>query len=161
MKLTLNIFEKRQEDEEKRWPKYVFRGRLRTSTLALLVAFIALLWIQAHEQTGTSSSKTTTVAPPPPPGYTFDNRSGGNRGYVPDPKSDYTLVPRTQLQPPSTTAPPPPTTTTTSPPFVLPTLPCIAPFCTPSPSPGAPTPGPSQQPPLELGPSPTPSPPAR
>ncbi|OBF81243.1 hypothetical protein A5791_06290 [Mycobacterium sp. 852002-51163_SCH5372311] len=158
MKLTLNIFEKRQEDEDKRWPNYVFGGRLRTSTLVLVVAFFALLWLQAHELNENSPSKTTTVVPPPPPGYTTDNHEG-TKTYVPDPNSDYTLVPRTRLQPPSTTTEPPPTTTTitttTPPPFQPP---CIPPFCTPSPT--TPT-SPSQLPQPGPGPVPTPAPPAR
>ena len=69
-------------------------------------------------------------------------------GFVPDP--NYTWVPRTRVdQPPATvtvtptptttpttTTPGPATTTTTTPPpFVLPTLPCLPPFCTPEPDP--------------------------
>ncbi|HTQ16937.1 hypothetical protein [Mycobacterium sp.] len=159
MKLTFNLFEKPAEDENKRWPRYVFGGRFRTSTLALIMAFCALQWVQA------TSAKTTPPQPPPPPGYTTDNK-GGNGSYIPDPNSDYTVVPRTRVQPPSpTTTPPtvPPTTTTTTttPPFVLPTLPCIPPFCNPNTTPNPPSPGPAQQPPPGPGPVPTSAPPAR
>ena len=30
---------------EKGWPNYLLRGRLRTSTAALMVAFVALFWL--------------------------------------------------------------------------------------------------------------------
>ena len=157
MKFTLNILEKHRDDEERRWPNYVLGGRFRTSTLALIVAFLLVWWLydtyRPHEPTN-SGPPPAQVVPP---------------GFVPDP--NYTWVPRTRVEePPSTTftptpttttAPPsttPPITTTSPPPFVLPTLPCIPPFCTPSstpatPNPPEPLPGPA--------PLPVPVPPAR
>ena len=147
MKFTLNVLEKRSDDDPKRrWPGHMLGGRVRTSTLVLIVLFLAVWWTydtykpQAPSHDGPPA---TQVVPP---------------GFVPDP--NYTWVPRTRVeqQPtdtptptPTTTPPPPPppvTTTTTPPPFVLPTLPCVPPFCTPTPSP---QPGP--------GPVPTPAPP--
>ena len=157
MKFTLNILEKHRDDEERRWPNYMLGGRFRTSTLALIVAFLLVWWLydtyRPHEPTN-SGPPPAQVVPP---------------GFVPDP--NYTWVPRTRVEePPSTTftptpttttAPPsttPPITTTSPPPFVLPTLPCIPPFCTPSstpatPNPPEPLPGPA--------PLPAPAPPAR
>jgi hypothetical protein len=152
VKFTLNILEKRGGDEEKRWPRYAFGGRMRTSTVALMVAFLLVWWVYDtyRPEPEHGGPPSTQVVPP---------------GFVPDP--NYTWVPRSRVQePPSvtytpttttttTTTPPPPTTTTTAPPpFVLPTLPCIPPFCTPSttPAPQQPQPGP--------GPSPTSAPPA-
>ena len=154
MKFTLNILEKHRDDEERRWPNYMVGGRFRTSTLALIVAFLLVWWLydtyRPHEPAN-SGPPPAQVVPP---------------GFVPDP--NYTWVPRSQVQPPppSTTFTPTPTTTTapsstaptTPPPFVLPTLPCIPPFCTPSstpatPNPPEPLPGPA--------PLPVPVPPAR
>ena len=40
MKLTLNLLEKRKDDQDRRWPAYI-GGRVRTSTLVLIVAFLA------------------------------------------------------------------------------------------------------------------------
>ncbi len=124
------------------WPGYVFGGRMRTSTLVLVIAFIAVWWVYDDHREDTESTPTqvpaTQVVPP---------------GFVPDP--NYTWVPRTRVQPPPTTTPktstptPTPTpTTTTAPPLVpplppLPTLPTVVlpppfgpPATTASPPPG-------------------------
>ena len=45
MKVTLNVLEKRSADEKRRWPSYMFGGRMRTSTLVLIVAFLAVWWV--------------------------------------------------------------------------------------------------------------------
>ena len=147
MKFTLNILEKHRDDEERRWPNYVLGGRFRTSTLALIVAFLLVWWLYDTYR----PQEPTNSGPPPaqvvPPGF------------VPDP--NYTWVPRTRVEEPptttftptTTTAPssiaPPPDTTTSPPPLVLPTLPCLPPFCTPSttPAPEQPPPGPAPAPP--------------
>ena len=127
MKLTLNILEKGDDDAAKRRPlSHLFGGRVRTSTVVLIVAFLALWWVyDTYRPAPASKPPTQQVVPP---------------GFVPDP--NYTWVPRTRVQEPTptpTTTTPPPrsavTTTTPPPPFVLPTLPCIPPFCTPSPTP--------------------------
>lgn len=150
MKLTLNVFEKRSEDTDKSWPGHMFGGRLRTSTLLLVVAFLAVWWVY------------DTYRPEPPPKQQAPQIVPP--GFVPDP--NYTWVPRTRVQQPpsatyaptpSTTMPPtptttvPPTTTTSPPPFQLPQLPCLlpAPLCPPSSTPSAspsplPQPGPGQ-----------------
>ncbi len=158
MKFTFSVLDRHDDDEARRWPTYVFGGRMRTSTLALMVAFLLVWWLydtyRPHEPAN-SGPPPAQVVPP---------------GFVPDP--NYTWVPRSQVQapPPSTTftpttptttAPPsttPPTATTSPPPFVLPTLPCIPPFCNPSTAPT--TPGP-QQPLPGPAPVPEPAPPAR
>jgi hypothetical protein len=116
------------DDVERGWPGYLFGGRIRTSTVVLIVAFAALWWI--YDDMRDSTSKTTQVpatqvVPP---------------GFVPDP--NYTWVPRSRVQEPPptvtvtqtpTTTPPPTTTiptptTTTPPPFGLPPIVLPPPF---------------------------------
>jgi cell division transport system ATP-binding protein len=137
VKFTLSILEKRPADADRRWPGYIFGGRVRTSTFALIVAFLAVWWLY-------DAYRPEPVPKPPPPQVVPP-------GFVPDP--NYTWVPRSRVQQPptatftptptttvpttTTTTPPPVTTTTTPPPFVLPTPPCLLPppFCPPSQSP--------------------------
>ena len=143
MKLTLNVLEKRGDDEERRWPQYVFGGRMRTSTVALILAFLAVWWVY--------DTNRPEPAPKPPAPQVVPP------GFVPDP--NYTWVPRTRVEmpaptntsvptptstvPPTPPPPPPPAPTTTSPaPFQLPCL-LPPPFCPPS---ASPTPPPPQQP---------------
>lgn len=151
MKLTSSIPEKRGEDAGKR-RSHLFGGRVRTSTLVLIVAFLAVWWVyDTYRPEPPAKPPAPQVVPP---------------GFVPDP--NYTWVPRTRLQqppatvtvtptpttsvPPSTTEPP--VTTTTPPPFAPPQLPCLLPppFCPPSSS----TPSSPPQPP-QPGPGPAPS----
>ena len=137
-------------DAERGWPDYMFGGRVRTSTLVLVIAFLALWWVYDDHQQSTKSNTKTTQVPATqivPPGF------------VPDP--NYTWVPRTRVQAPpprtetptptpTTTLPPPPTTTTTPPPpFGLPPIVLPPPFGPPVTT----TP-----PPLTPGQTPTPSP---
>lgn len=100
--------------ENRGWPNYIFGGRMRTSTAALILAFVALFWVNQTFQpapTAAPQDQTRQVVPP---------------GFVPDP--NYTWVPRTNVQTrapeyttttPTTTMPttttPPPTTASTSP----------------------------------------------
>lgn len=97
---------------ERGWPGHILWGRMRTSTAALIVAFIALVWVY---QTFTPHPAPEPAAPQviPP-------------GFVPDP--DYTWVPRTQVAPRTTTT----TTTTTE------TTPTETPTDTDEPNPFAP-----------------------
>jgi hypothetical protein len=156
VKLTLNVLEKHR-DEDHRWPRYMFGGRMRTSTVALVLAFLAVWWVYDVNHPAPAPKPPSQVVPP---------------GFVPDP--NYTWVPRTRVQPPvntytptptstvpptptTTEPPPPPPTTTSPPPFQLPCL-LPPPFCPPSTSP---TPPPPQQPLLGPGPSPTSAPPGR
>jgi hypothetical protein len=136
-------------DAERGWPDYMFGGRVRTSTVVLVIAFLAIWWVYDDHQQSTKSNTKTTQVPATqivPPGF------------VPDP--NYTWVPRTRVQEPaptetptpSTTPPPPPTTTTTTPPppFVLPTIvlpPPFGPPTTPAPPGQAPSPAPAPAPP--------------
>jgi hypothetical protein len=154
VKLTLNIFEKDDDAVKKRRPvSHLFGGRIRTSTVVLIVAFLAV-WLvyDTYRPEPTPKPPAPQVVPP---------------GFVPDP--NYTWVPRSRVQEPpttdtvtptpTTTTPPPLVTTTTPPPFVLPTPPCLLPppFCPPSASPTPPAP---QLPRLGPGPAPTSAPPA-
>ncbi len=113
---------RRVGDVERGWPGYLLGGRVRTSTVALIIAFAALWWLYDDHQHAASSKTTqvpaTQVVPP---------------GFVPDP--NYTWVPRSRVQAPPTTVTvtqtptttPPPTTTTT-PPFGLPPIVLPPPF---------------------------------
>lgn len=144
MKFTLSFLEKRPADSEKIWPAYMLGGRVRTSTLVLIVAFFAVLWTYDHYRPQEASKPPAPQVVPP--------------GFVPDP--NYTWVPRTKVQQPqpSVTYTPTPTTTT-PPPFQLPQLPCLlpAPFCPASSTPATPPP---QAPQPGPGPTPTSLPPA-
>ncbi len=148
MKLTLNVLEKNTRDADQHWPNYMFGGRVRTSTLVLIIAFFATWWAYDTYRPAPTPSAIPQVVPP---------------GFVPDPA--YTWVPRTKVQAPPTydtptptTTPPPPTTTvppTTTPPplFQLPVLP--PPFgpgtTTPAPAPPPGVPPPPPPPPLFPG----------
>ena len=103
MKLTLNVLEKRSDDAEKSWPSYMFGGRIRTSTLLLIVVFLAVWWVyDTYRPEAAPKPPAPQVVPP---------------GFVPDP--NYTWVPRSRVQEPTatftptpiTTVPPSPTTT--------------------------------------------------
>ena len=81
-------------------------GRMRVSTLVLIVAFIALFWVYHNFEPRPASTEAPTTAVVPP-------------GFVPDP--NYTWVPRTNVRAPkepvttTTTTTSPTETTTTSP----------------------------------------------
>ncbi len=153
MKITLSILEKHGDDEERRWPSYVFGGRMRTSTVALIVAFLAVWWVyDTYRPEVAPKPPVPQVVPPgfvPDPNYTWVPRSR-----VQEPTATFTPTPITTVPPTPTTMPPPPTTS--PPPFQLPCL-LPPPFCPPS---ASPTPGPPQQPLPGPGPTPTSAPPA-
>jgi hypothetical protein len=144
MKLTLNVLENPSRDADKHWPSYMFGGRIRTSTLVLIVAFFATWWTYNTYRPAPTPPVAPQVVPP---------------GYVPDP--NYTWVPRTRVQQPTndtptttvpTTTPPTTPPTTTTPPPLIPTFvlpPPFGPGTTP-PAPSTPTPPP--------GPVPAPAP---
>lgn len=149
MKFTVSILEKRGEGKQQQRPwSHLFGGRIRTSTVVLIVVFLAIWWVYDtyRPETAPKPAPAPQIVPP---------------GFVPDP--NYTWVPRSRVQQPpavtypptptSTPPPPPPTTptTTTPPPFQLPQLPCLlpAPLCPPSSTPPSsppplPQPGPGQ-----------------
>ena len=130
MKLTL-----RHKGDDRTWPKYLFWGRMRTSTVALILVFLTCWWLyDTYRPPEPPAAPETSVVPP---------------GFVPDP--DYTWVPRTNVQattPTTTTATTTPTETPTEsttptegPPETTPTAPNATtqrPISTPSPlAPGA------------------------
>ena len=80
-------------------------GRMRVSTIVLIVAFLALFWVYHNFEPRPAPSEAPTTAVVPP-------------GFVPDP--NYTWVPRTNVRRPpesetTTTTTTSPTETTTSP----------------------------------------------
>jgi hypothetical protein len=79
------------------WFKRKLGGRVRVSTVVLVVAFIALFWVQQSFQPEPAPEAPVPAVVPP--------------GFVPDP--NYTWVPRTQVQRPRESETP--TTTTTTP----------------------------------------------
>lgn len=93
------------------WWKARF-GRMRVSTVILLVAFATLFWVNQTFEPQRPPAPAPAVVPP---------------GFVPDP--NYTWVPRTNVRRPkepaytTTTTPPTTTTTTTSPTTTSPTSP--------------------------------------
>ena len=159
--------------EGRSWPGFLLGGRVRTSTVVLLIAFFATWWLFDTYQPAPAPPEqvpATEVVPP---------------GFIPDPA--YTWAPRTAVQSrPRTTAPTTtPTTTDTEAPM---TEPPTSPEATPgaplppeASTPGASTPGGStpaetrvtETPPAASSPptstpqapvtatSPTPAPPAR
>src|ERR1700683_2135650 len=118
MKLTLNVLEKQKDESHRHWPEYI-GGRVRPSTLVLVLTFLSLWWVYSEYRPQEQSHDvppSTQVVPP---------------GFVPDP--NYTWVPRSKGQeppvPPTSTPPPTPTTTTTpTPPPLLPPIVLPPPF---------------------------------
>jgi hypothetical protein len=150
-------------DADRGWPDYMFGGHVRTSTLVLVIAFLAVWWVYDDHQQSTKSNTKTTQVPATqivPPGF------------VPDP--NYTWVPRTRVAEPlptvsetptpTTTPAPTPTTTTPTPPppFTLPTIVLPPPFgppaTTPTSSPPGQAPPPGEAPPPGQAPTPAPAP---
>ena len=128
------------------WPGFLLGGRVRTSTVVLLIAFFATWWLFDTYQPAPAPPEqvpATEVVPP---------------GFIPDPA--YTWAPRTAVQSrPSTTTPTTtPTTTDTEAPT---TEPSTSPEATPGAPltpgatlpPGASTPGASTPGPSTPGPS--------
>jgi hypothetical protein len=81
--------------EGRGWPGFLFGGRVRTSTVALLIAFFATWWI------------FETYQPAPAPPEQVPANEIVPPGCIPDPA--YTWAPRTDVQ----QRPPTPTTPTT------------------------------------------------
>jgi hypothetical protein len=107
--------------EGKTWPAYIFGGRMRTSTLVLIIAFLGVGWLYETYEPPVQPTQVPASEVVPP-------------GFVPDP--NYTWAPRTDVQrhTPTTT----PTTTSTTP--TTPTTPTSAEASTVSPVPGEPSP---------------------
>jgi hypothetical protein len=124
-------------------------GRMRVSTIVLIVAFLALFWVYHNFEPRPAEAPPTAVVPP---------------GFVPDP--NYTWVPRTNVRRPKESVV---TTTTTTPTTTSPTeTTTTSPGQTTSPTSPTPTttvvPGPfgpqtiTQTPTLTPTPPPTPGP---
>ena len=140
--------------DTRRWPGYLFGGRIRTSTVVLIIAFIAVWWLYDTYEPAPEPEQVPASDVVPP-------------GFIPDPS--YTWVPRTQVQqraplttvPPTTTA----TTTPTTTPTTSTTLPPepgdgpVPPISGEPPTPGLPPPSPGLPPPTPGSPAP-PQPPA-
>jgi hypothetical protein len=147
MKVTLNVLERQKDESNRHWPEYI-GGRVRTSTLVLVLAFLSLWWVYSEYRPPEQSHDvppSTQVVPP---------------GFVPDP--NYTWVPRSKVQEPPPTSTPTPTpttptaTTTPTPPPLLPPIVLPPPFgpppsTTPPPPGSAPAPSPPSPPPLVPG----------
>ncbi|VBA36754.1 hypothetical protein LAUMK13_01308 [Mycobacterium innocens] len=153
MKFSLNVLGKRGDDGARRAPSHLFGGRVRTSTVVLIIVFLAVWWTYDTYRPEPAPPRPAQVVPP---------------GFVPDP--DYTWVPRERVAPPVTTRVRPtptttapttePTTTTTTTSAGPPPPPCLLPppFCPASTTPSTPTP--SQLPQPGPGPPPSSTPPA-
>ena len=133
-------------DDGGRRPGHIL-GRVRTSTAALIVAFIALFWVyQAVQPEPVGSDAPTQVVPP---------------GFVPDP--NYTWVPRTNVRRPRepvvTTTPTTTTETTTTSPGETTTSPTEPTPLMPAPI-DSPTPTPTPTTTTDVGPGPAPTTPA-
>ena len=86
--------------EGRTFPAYLFGGRLRTSTLALIVAFAAIWWLyEAYEPAAEPPPQVPASEVVPP-------------GFIPDPA--YTWAPRTDFQRQTPTTATTTTTTTTA-----------------------------------------------
>ena len=78
--------EAQDDDAERSWPRHMFGGRVRTSTMVLIVLFLAAWWTYDtyRPQSATHQGPPATQVVPP--------------GFVPDP--NYTWVPRSRVQQP-------------------------------------------------------------
>jgi len=137
------------------WPGFLFGGRVRTSTVVLLIAFFATWWLYDTYQPAPAPPEqipATEVVPPgfiPDPSYTWVPRSDVQRP-TPTTTSPTTTTPTTTEAEPTTTASESPTpsgpdtptsgpeTTPTPPPATTP--PSTTSVPTSGPSPGSPTP---------------------
>lgn len=114
--------------EGKTWPGYILGGRMRTSTLVLIIAFLAIGWLyETYEPKPDAPTQVpaTEVVPPgfiPDPAYTWAPRTDVQR-HTPTPTT--TEVTETTTPPSSTEDTPTPSTTpasaTTSPSTPAPT----------------------------------------
>ena len=117
--------------EGRGWPGYLFGGRVRTSTVVLLIAFFATWWIFETYQPAPAPPEQVPASDVVPPGF------------IPDPA--YTWAPRTDVQQrppaPTTTLPTTPTTTTPTSVGEVPAAPTPGAATEPTTTPEGPTPG--------------------
>ncbi|MCV6970192.1 hypothetical protein [Mycobacterium bohemicum] len=159
MKFTVSVLEKRSQSRQRPW-SHLFGGRVRTSTVVLIIAFCAVWWLyDTYRPEPAPKPPANQVVPPgfvPDPNYTWVPRS---RVQQPPPTVTVTPIPTTTTPTPTPTSTVPPPTTTTPPPFAPPQLPCLLPppFCPPSPAPAT---GPPSSPQPGALPTPASAPPA-
>jgi hypothetical protein len=117
--------------EGRGWPGYLFGGRVRTSTVVLLIAFFATWWIFETYQPAPAPPEQVPASDVVPPGF------------IPDPA--YTWAPRTDVQQrppaPTTTLPTTPTTTTPTSVGEVPAVPTPGAATEPTTTPEGPVPG--------------------
>ena len=155
--------------EGKTWPGYILGGRMRTSTLLLIIAFLAIGWLyETYEPKPDAPTQVpaTEVVPPgfiPDPAYTWAPRTDVQR-HTPTPTTS-TEVTETTTEPSSTDETPTPSSTpggspTSSAPAVTTTpgstttSPSVAPTTTPAAPPSTPLTHPSVPPSAALTPAP-------
>ncbi|MGI9162442.1 MAG: hypothetical protein ACR2JI_05900 [Mycobacterium sp.] len=137
--------------EGRNWPRFILGGRMRTSTLVLILAFIGIGWLYE------------TYEPPPSPPDQVPATEVVPPGFIPDPA--YTWAPRTDVQrhtPTETTAETTPattpgTTTSMTPPSTTEASPTTTPVTpTPSGEPASTSTPSSARPTTPVPPAPTP-----
>ena len=137
--------------DDRGWPKYLLGGKVRTSTVGLILAFLLVWWLYQEYK----------PAPPPAPAPATEVVPSG---FLPDP--NYTWVPRTDVQQPrrttTSTTPTTSTPTTSATPTPTPTESTSPTETTTTGSPAPASPGPTPGMPASPGPAPGPSlPPSR
>jgi hypothetical protein len=126
-------------------------GRMRVSTIVLIVAFLALFWVYHNVEPRPTEAPTTAVVPPgfvPDPNYTWVPRTNVRRPKEPETTTPTTTSPtEATTSPGETTSPTSPTTTVVPGPLgpqtitLTPTLTPTTPTTTASgPAPTTPTP---------------------
>jgi len=126
-------------------------GRMRGSTIVLIVAFLALFWVYHNVEPRPTEAPTTAVVPPgfvPDPNYTWVPRTNVRRPKEPETTTPTTTSPtEATTSPGETTSPTSPTTTVVPGPLgpqtitLTPTLTPTTPTTTASgPAPTTPTP---------------------
>jgi cytoskeletal protein RodZ len=127
-------------------------GRMRVSTIVLIVAFLALFWVYHNfePRPAPSEAPPTAVVPPgfvPDPNYTWVPRTYVRRPKEPETTTTTTTTSPTTTTPSETTSPTSPTettpTTTVIPGPLGPQTVTLPPTVTPT-TPPAPAPGPAQ-----------------
>lgn len=111
--------------EGRSWPGYILGGRLRTSTLVLIIAFLAIGWLYETYEPGPDAPAQIPASEVVPPGF------------IPDPA--YTWAPRTDVQR-RTPTPTPTETTEVTPTTTPPSGTETAPTTHTTPTSGSPTP---------------------
>jgi hypothetical protein len=101
-------------------------GRMRVSTIVLIVAFLALFWVYHNfePQPAHTEAPPTAVVPPgfvPDPNYTWVPRTNVRRPKEPEPTTTTTTTTTTTSPTETTTTSPGETTSPTSPPTSTPT----------------------------------------